>query len=252
MKVIAEGVETEAQRQFLLRQRLPRVPGLPVRPGAGQPELREAPAAGALAHRRPQRAACAWSAAEPVRAGHRAGMRCRDVRAAFCKVGAATWTAHADARTARRPAPGRAQARRPRPRAGAGAARRAAHRAGRRAGDAARWPSLAPLAHVAAGQVGRLAEDYVEGRIDIDGAMRPVIDVAARLVRDDPTRAAEPPGPLAWWRDLMQRGKSLQAPPRRGRRAAGAVPLRRVGRLLRAVARRAARLLLRLLPPSRT
>jgi cyclopropane-fatty-acyl-phospholipid synthase len=70
--------------------------------------------------------------------------------------------------------------------------------------------TLAPLAHVVAGQVGRLAEDYVEGRIDIDGAMRPVIDVASKLVRDDPTRASEPPGPLAWWRDLMHRGKSLK------------------------------------------
>ena len=84
---------------------------------------------------------------------------------------------------------------------------------GRRIGPAdapvtLRLASLAPLAHVAAGQVGRLAEDYVEGRIDIEGAMRPVIDVAGRLVRDDPTRASEPPGPLAWWRDLMQRGKS--------------------------------------------
>ena len=86
---------------------------------------------------------------------------------------------------------------------------------GRRLGSAdapvtLRLASLAPLAHVTAGQVGRLAEDYVEGRIDIEGAMRPVIDVAARLVREDPTRADEPPGPLAWWRDLMQRGKSLK------------------------------------------
>jgi cyclopropane-fatty-acyl-phospholipid synthase len=63
---------------------------------------------------------------------------------------------------------------------------------------------------VAAGQVGRLAEDYVEGRIDIEGAMRPVIDVASRLVRDDPTLVADTPGPLSWWRDLMQRGKSLK------------------------------------------
>ena len=38
--------------------------------------------------------------------------------------------------------------------------------------------------------------------------MRPVIDVAAQLVRDDPTRAPEPLGPLAWWRDLMRRGRS--------------------------------------------
>jgi cyclopropane-fatty-acyl-phospholipid synthase len=86
---------------------------------------------------------------------------------------------------------------------------------GRRIGPAdapvtLRLHTLAPLAHVVAGQVGRLAEDYVEGRIDIEGAMRPVIDVASKLVRDDPTRAAEPLGPLAWWRDLMQRGKSLK------------------------------------------
>jgi len=84
---------------------------------------------------------------------------------------------------------------------------------GRRLGPAdsavtLRLHSLAPLAHVAAGQVGRLAEDYVEGRIDIEGAMRPLVDVAAQLVRDDPTRASEPLGPLAWWRDLMHRGRS--------------------------------------------
>ena len=47
-----------------------------------------------------------------------------------------------------------------------------------------RLNTLAPLAHVVAGQVGRLAEDYVEGRQEIDGAMRPVIDVASSLVRD--------------------------------------------------------------------
>ena len=72
-----------------------------------------------------------------------------------------------------------------------------------------RLNSLAPLAHVVAGQIGRLAEDYVEGRIDIDGAMRPVIDVASSLVRDDPTLVAESVSPLAWWRGLILRGKSL-------------------------------------------
>jgi cyclopropane-fatty-acyl-phospholipid synthase len=72
-----------------------------------------------------------------------------------------------------------------------------------------RLNSLAPLAHVVAGQIGRLAEDYVEGRIDIEGAMRPVIDVASSLVRDDPTLVAESVSPLAWWRGLILRGKSL-------------------------------------------
>ncbi len=67
---------------------------------------------------------------------------------------------------------------------------------------------LSVLAHVAAGQVGRIAEDYVEGRLDIEGSMHDVMDVAVHLVRDDPTRAAAPPGPLAWWRDLRRHGRS--------------------------------------------
>ncbi len=64
------------------------------------------------------------------------------------------------------------------------------------------------LAHVAAGQVGKLAEDYVEGRIEIDGSMRDLMASAAGLMGDDPTRGTEA-GPWAWWRGLMRRGKSL-------------------------------------------
>lgn len=64
------------------------------------------------------------------------------------------------------------------------------------------------LVHVAAGQVGRLAEDYVEGRIDIDGSMRDLMASAAALIGDDPTRGARR-GPWRWWRELMRRGKSL-------------------------------------------
>ncbi len=67
---------------------------------------------------------------------------------------------------------------------------------------------LSVLAHVAAGQVGRLAEDYVEGRLDIDGDLRDLMDVAVHIVRDDPTRAAAPPGPLLWWQDLLRHGRS--------------------------------------------
>lgn len=68
----------------------------------------------------------------------------------------------------------------------------------------------APLAHLAAGEVGRVAEDYVEGRLEIDGAMRDVIDVAAQLIGDDPTRSDEPAAaPLRWWRELMHRSRSL-------------------------------------------
>lgn len=86
---------------------------------------------------------------------------------------------------------------------------------GRRVGPAdadvtLRAAGLAPLSHLATGQVGRLAEDYVEGRIEIDGSMRAVIEVAAGLVHGDPTEAAAARGPLGWWRELLHRGKSLQ------------------------------------------
>jgi cyclopropane-fatty-acyl-phospholipid synthase len=64
------------------------------------------------------------------------------------------------------------------------------------------------LAHVAAGQVGKLAEDYVEGGIELQGTMRALMASAAGLVGHDPTRGTEP-GPWTWWRGLMRRGKSL-------------------------------------------
>jgi cyclopropane-fatty-acyl-phospholipid synthase len=71
-----------------------------------------------------------------------------------------------------------------------------------------REPSV--LAHLAAGRVGALAEDFVEGRLAIDGAMREVMAVAARLIDGDPVAA--PPGSsgvLGWWRGLLGHGKSL-------------------------------------------
>jgi cyclopropane-fatty-acyl-phospholipid synthase len=66
-----------------------------------------------------------------------------------------------------------------------------------------RLNTLAPLVHVAMGQIGRLATDCVEGRLDIDGPMRRVMDVAAELVRDQPTAGAGTGWlgkPLSRWR----------------------------------------------------
>ena len=71
-----------------------------------------------------------------------------------------------------------------------------------------RLNGLGPLAHLVGGQVGKLAEDYVEGRVDIEGAMRQVVDIAAQLIRDDPTQAPASSGLLAWWRGVAQRSKS--------------------------------------------
>ena len=64
---------------------------------------------------------------------------------------------------------------------------------------------LSPLVHLAAGQVGRLAGDYVEGRLQIDGSMRDVMVVAAQMVSADPTAG----GASSWWRRLLRNAKSV-------------------------------------------
>jgi cyclopropane-fatty-acyl-phospholipid synthase len=62
-----------------------------------------------------------------------------------------------------------------------------------------RLHGLAPLLSVASGRIGALATDYVEGRLDIEGPMRRVVDVAAELVRSEPTNARR-----RGWRDTMR------------------------------------------------
>lgn len=65
----------------------------------------------------------------------------------------------------------------------------------------------ASLAHLAAGQVGRLGEDYVEGRIDLTGTMRDIAEAAGNLIDADPTQ----PERLAtgWWHQLLRHSRSL-------------------------------------------
>lgn len=50
-----------------------------------------------------------------------------------------------------------------------------------------RLKSLSPLKNLAAGNVGDISADYVEGRIDIDGNMHDIIEVAQGLLSSDPT-----------------------------------------------------------------
>ena len=75
-----------------------------------------------------------------------------------------------------------------------------------------RLADLAALAHVATGQIGDLAQDWVEGRVELDGAMRDVVAAAAALVDRDPTAptaARGASGPLAWWRGILRSTRSL-------------------------------------------
>lgn len=83
---------------------------------------------------------------------------------------------------------------------------------GRRIGatDAAvtlRLHDMAPLASIASGQIGKVGEDYVEGRLDFDGSMRDVMAIAWELIGDDPTRV-DTPAPLEWWHQLAHNAKS--------------------------------------------
>jgi len=71
-----------------------------------------------------------------------------------------------------------------------------------------RLNELSPLVHIAGGQVGRVAQDYVEGRLDFDGTVRDLMDIAARLIADDPTKGEPGGAPLAWWRNIARAARS--------------------------------------------
>ena len=77
-------------------------------------------------------------------------------------------------------------------------------------------PDWAPVAHLAAGHIGGLAQEWVEGRIELHGAMRDIVAIATGLVDGDPTDPASPPigvpvpgSLLGWWRGLLRHSRSL-------------------------------------------
>ncbi len=83
---------------------------------------------------------------------------------------------------------------------------------GRRLGAAApavliRLHHLKSLVHLATGQIGRLAEEFVEGKVEFAGTMRDLMAGAVGLIHDDPRHNAET-GPLRWWRGVRRQGRS--------------------------------------------
>jgi len=62
------------------------------------------------------------------------------------------------------------------------------------------WSALAKLA---TRQVGAIGEAYVEGRVQIEGAMRDLIDAAVGLLPDNPAETT-----THWWRRLQRRARS--------------------------------------------
>ncbi len=65
------------------------------------------------------------------------------------------------------------------------------------------WSSLARLK---AGQIGALAEDYVQGRIELHGRMRDIMAAAADLLPGTPVDSE-----TGWWTQLLARTRSMAA-----------------------------------------
>jgi cyclopropane-fatty-acyl-phospholipid synthase len=63
------------------------------------------------------------------------------------------------------------------------------------------WGSLAVLA---AGQIGKLGEDIVEGRVGFEGRMRDLMAAAAHLLPGSPAASD-----TSWWSDMLRRARSL-------------------------------------------
>ena len=66
-----------------------------------------------------------------------------------------------------------------------------------------KWSSMARLK---AGHIGKLAAEYVEGSVQLEGAMRDVMQAMARLLPGNPIALTDP-----WWRHLVQRLHTLKA-----------------------------------------
>lgn len=60
------------------------------------------------------------------------------------------------------------------------------------------------LAKMAAGQIGRIAEDFVESRVQLEGRMRDLMAVAAGLVPGSPVQ-----GHATWWSHALRRARSM-------------------------------------------
>ena len=63
------------------------------------------------------------------------------------------------------------------------------------------WSSIARLK---AGRIGALAEDYVEGKLQLEGKMRDVMREMAKLLPGNPLHSDN-----GWWPSLLQRARSL-------------------------------------------
>jgi cyclopropane-fatty-acyl-phospholipid synthase len=71
-----------------------------------------------------------------------------------------------------------------------------------------RLKRLSSLIHIAAGEVGKVAQDYVEDRLDFDGSVRDLMQIAAQLIATDPTQDIGGGATLSWWREIRLSARS--------------------------------------------
>jgi len=71
-----------------------------------------------------------------------------------------------------------------------------------------RLKELGALAHIAAGDVGKVAQDYVEDRLDFDGSVRDLMAIATQMIASDPTQDMGGGATLNWWREIRQNARS--------------------------------------------
>ena len=71
-----------------------------------------------------------------------------------------------------------------------------------------RLKQLAPLAHIAAGEVGKVAQDYVEDKLDFDGSVRDLMVIASQMIASDPTQDQGGGATLNWWREIRLNARS--------------------------------------------
>ena len=60
---------------------------------------------------------------------------------------------------------------------------------------------MSSLAHIAAGEVGKVAQDYVEDKLDFEGSVRDLMTIAAQMIGADPTQSPGGSATLNWWRE---------------------------------------------------
>ena len=79
---------------------------------------------------------------------------------------------------------------------------------GAKAAITIRLRQISALAHIAAGEVGKVAQDYVEGKLDFDGSVRDLMQIASQMIAADPTQDSGGGATLNWWREIRQNARS--------------------------------------------